>query len=70
MDKERIIELYGSIEFYNNVMAEQYLKDTDYIANKIIEYQFLGKELDNDYSEALQKREEAREEIRKYEEGR
>lgn len=70
MDKERIIELYGSIEFYNKVMAEQYLKDTDYIANKIIEYQFLGKELDNDYSEALQKREEAREEIRKYEEGR
>ena len=70
MDKERIIELYGSIEFYNKVMAEQYLKDTDYIANKIIEYQFLGKELDNDYSEALQKREEAREEIRKYEEGK
>lgn len=68
MDKERIIELYGSIEFYNKVMAEQYLKETDYIANKIIEYQFLGKALDNDYSETLQKREEAREVIRKYEE--
>lgn len=68
MTKDKIIELYGSIEFYNKVMAEQYLNDTDYIANKIIEYQFLGKELDNDYSETLQKREEAREVIRKYEE--
>lgn len=47
-----------------------YLADTDYIANKIIEYQFLEKELDNDYSEALQKREEAREVIREYEAGK
>lgn len=49
--------------------ARQYLNDTDYIANKIIEYQFLGKELDNDYSETLQKREEAREVIRQFEKG-
>nr|DAX05674.1 MAG TPA: hypothetical protein [Bacteriophage sp.] len=67
MTQEKIIELYGTIEFYNKVRAEQYLQDTDYIANKIIEYQFLGKELDKDYTETLKKREEAREVIRNYE---
>lgn len=46
--------------------SKQYLIDTDYIANKIIEYQFLGKELDNDYTETLNKREEARQVIREY----
>ena len=68
MTQEKIIELYETIEFYNKVMAEQYLQNTDYIANKIIEYQFLGKELDKDYTETLKKREEAREVIRNYEE--
>jgi len=67
MTQEKIIELYGTIEFYNKAMAEQYLQDTDYIANKMIEYQFLGKELDKDYTETLKKREEAREVIRNYE---
>ena len=67
MTQEKIIELYGTIEFYNKVMAEQYLQNTDYIANKIIEYQFLGKELDKDYTETLKNREEAREVIRNYE---
>lgn len=67
MTQEKIIELYETIEFYNKVMAEQYLQNTDYIANKIIEYQFLGKELDKDYTETLKKREEAREVIRNYE---
>ncbi len=67
MTQEKIIELYGTIEFYNKVMAEQYLQNTDYIANKIIEYQFLGKELDKDYTETLKKREEARKVIRNYE---
>lgn len=66
MTQEKIIELYGTIEFYNKVMAEQYLQDTDYIANKIIEYQFLGKELGKDYTETLKKREEARQVIREY----
>mgnify|MGYP007069517876 CR=1 FL=1 len=66
MTQEKIIELYGTIEFYNKVMAEQYLQDTDYIANKMVEYQFLGKELDKDYTETLKKREEAREVIRNY----
>lgn len=50
--------------------SKQYLIDNDYIANKIIEYQFLGKELDKDYTETLKKREEAREVIRNYEEQR
>lgn len=67
MTQEKIIELYGTIEFYNKVRAEQYLQGTDYIANKIIEYQFLGKELDKDYTETLKKREKAREVIRNYE---
>ncbi len=68
MDKEKELELYGSVEFYNKVMAERYLNSTDYIANKMVEYQFLGKEMDKDYTEILNKREEAREVIRKYEE--
>lgn len=65
-------ELFENEEEYEKVLkvqnARQYLNDTDYIANKIIEYQFLGKKLDNDYSETLQKREEAREVIREHEE--
>lgn len=68
MDKEKELELYGSVEFYNKVMAERYLNSTDYIANKMVEYQFLGKEMDKDYTEILNKREEAREVIRQYEE--
>ena len=67
MTQEKIIELYGTIEFYNKVRAEQYLQDTDYIANKIIEYHVLNKELDNDYTDVLIKREEARQVIRDYE---
>ena len=67
MTQEKIIELYGTIEFYNKVRAEQYLQDTDYIANKIIEYQVLNKEIDKDYTEILLKREEARQVIRDYE---
>lgn len=57
-------------EIENNKMvqkARQYLQDTDYIANKIIEYQVLNKELDNDYTDVLIKREEARQVIRDYE---
>lgn len=52
------------------VDALLYLNGTDYIANKIIEYKFLSKELDKDYTETLKKREEAREVIRNYEEQR
>lgn len=66
-------ELFENEEEYKNALkvrnARQYLNDTDYIANKIVEYQFLGKEMDKDYTEILNKREEAREVIRKYEKG-
>lgn len=65
-------ELFENEEEYKNALkvrnARQYLNDTDYIANKMVEYQFLGKELDKDYTETLKKREEAREVIRNYEE--
>lgn len=64
-------ELFDNEEEYKNTLkireARQYLKDTDYIANKIIEYQVLNKELDNDYTDVLIKREEARQVIRDYE---
>lgn len=46
--------------------AREYLEHTDYIANKMVEYQFLGKELGQDYTDVLNKREKAREVIRKY----
>jgi hypothetical protein len=66
--KQMYIEVYGSVEEGQRIIklqqAQCYLKNTDYIANKIIEYQFLGKELEQDYNEILQKREEAREVIR------
>lgn len=70
--EENILQNYSSVEEYENVMklleAQSYLKQTDYIANKIVEYQVLGKELDQDYTETLLKREEARQVIRELEE--
>lgn len=62
-----MIENMSEEEFIEFINASRYLRKTDYVANKIIEYRFLNKELDNDYTEILQKREEAREVIRKYE---
>lgn len=62
---ERYKEEYG--DNYLQYIARQYLIDTDYIANKIIEYQFLKKELDKDYTEILEQREEARNIIRELE---
>lgn len=62
---KRYKEEYG--DSYLQYIARQYLIDTDYIANKIIEYQFLKKELDKDYTEILQQREEARNIIRELE---
>ena len=71
--KQNILSIYSSIEEHEALKsirdAEQYLESTDYIANKIVEYQFLGKEMDKDYTEILNKREEAREVIRQYTEG-
>lgn len=40
-----------------------FLNQTDYIPNKIVEAQFLGTTLDEDYTEILQAREYAREQI-------
>ena len=69
--EENILQNYSSVEEYENVMklleAQSYLRQTDYIANKIIEYKVLGKELDQDYTETLIKREEARQVIRNLE---
>ena len=66
-------ELFDNDEEYEMVYklteAQRYLQNTDYIANKIIEYQVLNKEIDKDYTEILLKREEAREIIRNYEKG-
>lgn len=62
-------QLYKNNEEKMYVEALQFLSNTDYIANKIIEYQFLKKELDQDYTEILNKREEARNVIRQYTEG-
>ncbi len=50
------------------INAYNYLATTDYVANKIIEYQFMNKQIDEDYTEILSKREEAREIIRKFKE--
>lgn len=70
--KKNILMIYPSIEEYERISklreAQTYLQKTDYIANKIVEYQVLGKELDKDYTETLLKREEARQAIRELEE--
>lgn len=65
MDNKFEIKTNEQTQKYKDAVL--YLANTDYIANKIIEYQFLSKELDKDYTETLKKREEAREVIRNYE---
>lgn len=65
MDNKFEIKTNEQTQKYKDAVL--YLANTDYIANKIIEYQFLDKELDKDYTETLKKREEAREVIRNYE---
>lgn len=66
--KKNILQFYPSIEEYEKITkireAEQYLKDTDYVVIKMQEYSLLGKEVDNDYKDILQKREECREILR------
>lgn len=46
------------------MFAQKYLNDTDYIIIKLKEYELTNREVTNDYSEILKKREEAREVIR------
>lgn len=66
--KKNILMIYSNVEEYERISklkeAQEYLKQTDYIANKIIEYQVLNKELEQDYTKILLKREEARQVIR------
>jgi hypothetical protein len=52
--------------FTNNQLGlyQTFLIQTDYVSCKIAEAQFLGKTLDEDYTEILQAREYAREQIR------
>ena len=69
--KANILRFYDSIEEYERITktneARQYLEDTDYVVIKLQEYKYLGKEIDNDYTEILEKRELAREIIRENE---
>lgn len=62
--KANILAHYESIEEYEKITAEreaqEYLNKTDYIITKAYEYQMTGKELDKDYTEIFNKREEAR----------
>lgn len=68
---KNILTIYDSVEemekTYAKQEAEQYLKDTDYVVIKIQEYSILNKEIDNDYTEILKKREEYRNILRSLE---
>lgn len=63
-----ILKIYPSVEEMEKQTvireARQYLQDTDYVIIKIQEYNLLNKEVDNDYAEILEKREEARNVLR------
>ena len=67
---KNILKIYSSIEEYEKqkeiVEAKTYLANTDYVVIKIKEYELQDKVIDNDYSEILEKREKARNVIRKY----
>lgn len=69
--KENILRHYNSIEEYERITLErearQYLKDTDYIIIKAYEYFLAGKELEKDYAEQINKREQMRNIIRNLE---
>lgn len=68
---KEILKIYPSVEEMERTNAkreaEQYLKDTDYVIIKIQEYTLLNKTIDNDYTEILEKREEARNILRELE---
>ena len=72
MDKEfekLMMQMYGSIEKYEKQQqiqkAQDYLNNTDYVVIKMQEYAMLNKEVDNNYTDLLKKREECREILRK-----
>ena len=66
-----ILKYYPSVEEMERQTAireaRQYLKDTDYVVIKIQEYAITGQTVDNDYTEILEKREEARNVLRELE---
>lgn len=66
--KENILRHYNSIEEYEKIKLErearQYLKETDYIVIKAYEYFLVGKELEKNYAEQINKREQMRNIIR------
>lgn len=68
---KNILSIYPSVEEMEKQIAireaKQYLVDTDYVVIKIQEYTLLNKPIDNDYTEILEKREEARNVLRKLE---
>lgn len=72
MDKEfekLMTQMYGSIEEYKKQQqiqkAQDYLNNTDYVVIKMQEYAMLNKEVDNNYTDLLKKREECREILRR-----
>lgn len=66
-----ILKIYPSVEEMEKQTAireaRKYLQDTDYVIIKIQEYNLLNKGVDNDYTEILEKREEARNVLRELE---
>lgn len=72
--KRNILSIYPSIEEYEKITkyknAEEYLNNTDYTVIKAYEYSITGKKIPEGYKEIFEKREEAREEIRKIEKGK
>ena len=65
-----ILKFYPSVEEMERQTAirdaKQYLADTDYVIIKIQEYSITGQTVDNDYTEILEKREEARNVLRQF----
>lgn len=66
--KENILRHYPSIEEYERIRTEreakEYLANTDYIVIKAYEYTMTGQELDKDYTDIFNKREQARNVLR------
>lgn len=66
-----ILSIYPSVEEMERQTAirdaKKYLEDTDYIIIKIKEYEITKQIVDNDYTEILEKREEARNVLRELE---
>lgn len=65
-----ILSVYSSVEEMEKQTAireaRQYLENTDYVVIKIQEYTIKGQTVDNDYTEILKKREEARNILRQF----